>query len=154
MATPMNVGNTLSALTSHAKKLGIFNSVEDEELESAPTGNLALVIFPASGQTVPKRSGLDMTSMSTIFTARMYANKSLSIVSGISRKMVDALDKYLAGLHTDLELGRTDTHIDLFGIDTNKLSWTTGFTPLQDGLYRTIEITIPILFDDVYTQEL
>ncbi len=52
----------------------------------------------------------------------------------------------------DLRLDATVRMIDLLGAHGDGLEAIAGYTKIQDQVYRVMELTIPLIVNDIWTQ--
>ena len=139
-----------SELTSHAKSLGIFKSVSSHEPKVAPGKGLTAAFWLAG--ITPTRSGLATTSVLLTFTCRIFSDMLQEPQDGIDPAILSATDKFMNSLHGDFELGGDVAFVDLLGMRGTPLSGRADYVQQDGRWYRVMDITIPVVIDDVWAQ--
>lgn len=84
---------------------------------------------------------------------RIYTSMLQEPVDAIDTRVLDACDVLLAALIGDFDLGVTGVrYIDVHGSDGEELRATLGYLNQDSKLYRVMDIFVPILINDVYTE--
>lgn len=142
----------LDALVSHAQALGVFERVNTHEAKSAPGRGLYCSIWLQTVDPDPRSSGLASVSARLVFLARLQSNFLAEPQDGIDPNLLDALDLLVDALSNDLDLGGNAMSVDPFGMSGVALSGRAGYV-LQDGKhFRCIDLQIPVLLDNVWTE--
>lgn len=146
-----------AAVVSHAQKLGVFDSVTDEEPVSAPGPGLAagcwfLNVLPA------RLSGLAATSAVIQMRVRILTPASTTREGGpTDRRILAAADLLLDAYTGDFQLTDAATvstrMIDLLASSGGGgLFCQLGWLEVDERTYRMAEITVPILVNDAWAQ--
>lgn len=147
----LDCGALMDDIVSFALQLGVFESVNKHE----PVGNIgtyvAAVLFQGMG---PARgaSGLDATSVRVEFVLQIYSNMIATPLDQIDPNIASATALVMNALSTNFSLGDTVREIDLLGEFGTPLSSKARYIQVSSALYRYMEITIPIIVDDVFQQ--
>jgi hypothetical protein len=143
-----------SAVVSAVKSGGEFAVVVQHEPKSAPQSLPALALWLSNVTPVPAASGLSATSARIQLSARVYVNALSKPEEQQDLKLL-ALASSVVGTYTsgftlggELSLG-----IDLLGRYGGALGITPGWLAHDDKFFRIAEITIPLILDDIWTQE-
>lgn len=145
----LGAAGILSALVSHAQASGLFDNVLTHEPKSAPGGTTAAFWI---NTLEPTGSGLASTTVRLEVAARLYVPMLTEPQDDIELTLLGALD-YLMGAYTgDFELGGTVQTVDLLGAWGTALKADTGYVRIDSTLYRSADITVPLIITDLWTQ--
>lgn len=151
--TALSLRDIQEQLVSHSERLGWFDHVAIGDIESAPAGGLVCAWTIDGFVPDPSTSGLNTTSVIVIATARIYRNQTAHPNEGVPVAVLEAVDDFIESLHTDLKLDRDDSTVDLFGFGQNRMGANAGLLEFNGTIYRFVDVTIPILVKDVWTQQ-
>jgi hypothetical protein len=140
-----------SALQSHAMTLGLFERVNGHESMNAPGNGLTCAYWWVRVGPLPRGSGLASTSGVVVFTARIYAPNQLPQDS-TDPLVLSATDALIAVYSGDFNLGGAIRNVDLLGESGTPLSAQAGWLPMDGTTYRTSDVTIPLVVNDLWTQ--
>jgi len=146
----LNTLNILNALQSHAQATGLFDRVNTHEPKNAPGNGLTVAIWVDT--IIPYSSGLDSTSVTTTFTARIFLGMLTEPQDSIDPSIVDAADVLITAYSGDFELGSQARCIDLLGESGTALFAKSGYLTIDNKMYRVMDITIPVIINNVWTQ--
>lgn len=147
------------ALVSHASVTGLFGAgtADHEPLNPPGTGMSCAVLL---GPLAPIRaSGLRSTSGRLEFGVRIYSPAVQLPAGGVDRKLLQAASTLLAAYTGDfgLVVGEIAAGlirmIDLLGAYGTPLSMTPGWLTQDSVPYRIAEITLPLILNDMWSQE-
>lgn len=144
----------LDALTDHAERLGVFDIVMEGDPVGLPGDQMVLSWNADSGRPERTMSGLAATSILLTVIGRTFISNKVSPMAGLERKLLVVVDTVMESFHAQIQLGETDMHVDVLGQSGVDLRWQAGFVPVDDELYRVVDITIPVIITDMYAQEL
>jgi len=137
------------------KQTGVVDQVlETESVGAAAPGTFAAVIHPQAMIPSPKTSGLATTSMVITVGAQLTIQTPVTPLTPTDRRLTRGVDKLLELLNANIE-GSDDPlgFTDLYGIEGTALSAVFGWIPGPDGvMYRSAEITIPVIVTNAYSQ--
>jgi hypothetical protein len=144
----------MDALISHAMASGHFSSVNSTDIGSVPTNEgISVVVWPRSGSPIPERSGLASTSVLIPFMVRLFRSMKSDPLGEIDPSLIDATDALLNAYSGDFTLGGIVAEVDLLGQYGDGLSWDSGYIDMgDDGKFRVVDITVPLVINDVWTQ--
>lgn len=149
----LNSQAIVDALASHAAGTGHFERVNEHEAVNAPGSGLTAGIWPQTIRPVPAVSGLAVTSVRIPFTLRIYSSALQQPADAIDPAVLAATDALMTAYSGDFELGGLAMEIDLLGAGGEPLSATAGWLRLNDGgTFRVMDITIPVIVANVWTQ--
>ncbi len=147
----MNVEALFAAVESHAMTLGRFDQVNRHEPKNAPGNKLVAAIFVADiGPAIG--SGLAATDARVEFTIRIYSNMLQEPQDAIDPAILSAVDVLMSAYQGDFSLGGTVKAVDLLGMAGEPLRARAGYITQDHTLYRVMDITLPLLIADAWTQ--
>lgn len=139
------------ALTSHAAETGLFERVPQHEPKSAPMSGLACAIWVASIEPVLS-SGLASTSGRVLFNVRVYSNMLAEPQDGIDPQILTAVCALMTDYSGAFTLGGTVREVDLLGEFGDALAAKAGYLSHDNRLFRVMDITLPIIINDLWSQ--
>ena len=148
----MNVEALFTAVESHAMKLGRFDQVNRHEPKNAPGNKLVAAIFVADIGPPTQGSGLAATDARVEFTIRIYSNMLQEPQDAIDPAILSAVDVLMSAYQGDFSLGATVKAVDLLGMAGEPLRARAGYITQDNTLYRVMDITLPLLIADAWTQ--
>jgi hypothetical protein len=87
---------------------------------------------------------------------KVYDDKEIELCPHIFTNnkwgVVDACDALFEAYSADFELGGNVRNVDVLGAQGSPLSARFGFTTIDKQTYRTIDIVIPLVINDAFTQ--
>lgn len=147
----INVTGLVDKLVSHALTLGVFESVNTHEPKSAPGHGFTAAIWVQAIDPI-QASGLDSTSGRIEFRVRVYTNMLANPQDDIDPAVMRAVDVLMDAYSGDFDLAATVRYIDLLGAHGQPLSGRAGYIPQDGKLYRIFDITLPVIVNDVWSQ--
>lgn len=149
----MNASDMMSRLVSHALTTGLFESANKHEPKKAPaTGGLSAAIWVQDVAPVRTGSGLAATTIRVEFSLRVYSSMLQEPQDGIDPAIIHAVDVMMSQYSADFTLGGTIMMIDLLGQFGVPLSAEAGYLQVDQGMFRVMTITIPLIVSDAYAQ--
>jgi len=142
----------LDVLISEAERLGVFERVNTHEAKSAPGRGLYCSIWLQEVAADPRTSGLAATSVRLTWLARVQSNFLAEPQDGIDPNILDAADLFLDAMQGDLDVGGHALSIDVLGLSGVRLGGRAGYVDQDGKKFRVMDITIPVLLDDVWVQ--
>lgn len=151
----LNTQQYMDALISHAGSTGYFVSLNSVDVGSVPTNEgLSAVLWPRRITPAPGRSGLASTSVVMTFVMRLFHSSATDPLGQIDPLMISATDALLNAYSSDFTLGGIVAEVDLLGQYGEALRSDSGWLDMgDDGKFRIVDITIPLVINDVWTQE-
>lgn len=140
------------AMASHAAETGHFQTVNQHEPKNSPGHGLRAALWVQTFRPA-RRSGLASTSMRLEYRLRIYQNMLMEPQDSIDPAVLAAADACLAAYSSNFTLGGLVRQVDLLGSDGNPLSATAGYLAIDNKMYRVMDLTIPLVINDVYDQE-
>ena len=150
----LNTQLYMDALISHALASGHFTSVNYVDVGSNPTNEgLAAILWPRRITPVGGRSGLATTSAVMTLVMRIMHSWESDPLGGIDPRMLDAVDALLNAYSGDFTLGGLIAEVDLLGQYGESLRSDSGWLDMGEGQkFRIVDITIPLVINDVWNQ--
>jgi hypothetical protein len=142
-----------NAMQSHALATGLFETVNGYEPKSAPGNGLSAAVWSQSIGPAPRSSGLKATTGLVVFFLRIFQNMLMKPPDAIDPRVLDAVDKLFDGYTADFTLSGLVRNVDLLGASGTALSAQAGYVKLDNTLYRAMTITIPLIINDIWSQE-
>jgi hypothetical protein len=147
------VSALFSAAVSEAQALGIFARVNQHEPKNAPGAQLSCSFWVGGIKPVPAASGLNATSGVVTLNARIYASFLAKPEDATDPLILSAACALLNAYSGGFTLGETVRDIDLLGQYGEALSATAAYMEQDGKLFRVMEVTIPVVISDLFTQE-
>jgi hypothetical protein len=150
----VNVTGILSAIVSHAYTLGYFDQVNQHEPKNKNPAMAGITAAVWVQSVAPvKSSGLAATSGRLEFTVRIYTSMLAEPQDAIDPGVLTALDALMAAYSANFTLGGLVRKVDLLGEAGTPLSAQAGYLNQAGKLYRVIDITLPLIVNDIWAQE-
>jgi hypothetical protein len=146
----LGVAALLAALVSHGKSLGRFVDVLDYEPKSAPAPRGITLALWADPITPVRSSGLAATTASVQFAARLY--RAMMADRQSDAEILGALDALMGAYSADFTLGDQIRGIDLLGAYGASLAAVPGYIEHDHKTFRVIDLTVPLIVNDLWTQ--
>jgi len=97
-------------------------------------------------------SGLSATSARLVFRIRLYTSMISEPQDAIDPAMLAANIKLMASFSDDFDLGGSVRNVDLLGAYGIPMSSQAGYLNQDGKLMRIIDITLPLIMNDLWTQ--
>lgn len=147
----IGINALIDAVTSHAAASGYFDAVNGHEPKSAPGSGMTYAVWVSEIEPTLS-SGLSSTSVRVVLTGRIYKQFLAQPEDAIDPDMVNALDSLMTAYSGNFTLGANARNIDLQGSDGAPLGARAGYQTIDKMIFRVLDITIPILVNDAWTQ--
>lgn len=151
-APVLDLKPVLAALVSHTAATGYFARVNTHEPKSPPQrGGLTAAIWV---QTISphRRSGLASTTVRVEWRQRLYTNMVAEPQDAIDPAVLDATCALMAAYSFGFTLGGLVRSVDLLGEAGNPLAAQAGYLQLGPSMQRVMDITLPVIINDAFTQ--
>lgn len=148
----MNVEQIYDGLLSHAASLGLFQQVSGYEPKAAPLGGLHGALWLAEVGPATQRSGLTSTSVRLVWNFRIGQDMMKEPQDETDRVILVATAALMAAYSGDFTLDGELMEIDLLGSTGYPLSGKAGYLQQDQKMYRVMVISIPMIVNDVFTQ--
>lgn len=146
------VNGLFAAAQSHAMTLGLFERVNTHEPKNAPASGLVCAIWVQSIAPLGRASGLNATSGKVELRARIYTSMLAEPQDYIDPAVLAAASTLMAEYSDNLTLGGTVRNVDLLGQWGTPLSAVAGYVTIAGKIFRVMEVTLPIIINDLYAQ--
>lgn len=149
------IQDLLDAVMQDVQLCGYFDKVNGHEPKRAPDNGpngMTAAIWVISVNPVALASGLAATSALITFNLRMYMNMLSEPQDEIDPRMVKALSNLMRRYHDDFDFGGLIRNIDVFGQFGVTLNAQSGYLDVDRKHFRIIDLTIPCIVNDVWTQ--
>lgn len=146
----LDVNNVMDRICNFALTLGVFETVNKHEAKNAPGNGYHAAVWIQG--VSPIRGGLASTSVRAEFTFRIYGNMLQEPQDEIDPDISYAAERLMSAIHSDFDMGSTARNVDLLGSEGTPLSARSGYISLSQKLYRVMDVTIPVLINDVWEQ--
>ncbi len=147
----IDLQSIIAALTSHAATLGVFDSVNGHEPKSVPGFGMTYSIWVEEIKPALS-SGLASTSVVVTMNGRIYTPFKQQPEDSIDPNMVNALDLLLSAYSGNFTLGGIIRSVDIRGAEGQALESKTGYLDIDRAIFRIIDIMIPCIINDVWTE--
>ena len=134
-----------SQLTSHAKSLKIFDRVNSHEPENSPGKGLSCSITFTSIEADPAASGLSAVSGKITFAVRIWSSLMQKPLDAVDPNVLGAVSVLLGEYSGAFTLGGTVRDVDLLALKA-----AAGYVDHEEKVFRTVEITVPIVVNDLW----
>lgn len=141
----------LDAIASYAMQGGYFERVNQHEPKNAPGNGLSCAIWVQSVEPT-RSSGLAATSVRMVFNIRLYSSMLQEPQDAIDPNILAALDDLIETFNDELTLGGAVRTVDVFGMAGISLGAQAGYINQDGKLYRVMTITLPVIVNDVWSQ--
>ena len=141
----------MDRLTSKAKATGLFRAVNGHEPKNAPEKGLSAAVW--SDSIAPSlTSGLNSTSAVVTWMIRLYTPMITEPQDMIDPTLIAAADQIMGDITGDFDLGGTVRQVDLLGSHGTPFGAQAGYVEIDGTMYRIIDITVPCVINDAWTQ--
>jgi hypothetical protein len=144
------VRDLFDKLQSHAMGLGLFERVNTHEYKSAPQNGLWCAIWVQEIRPV-KSSGMGATSGVVELRARVGLSFIRKPEDSIDPAILSAVVTLMAEYAGNFTLGGTARAIDLLGMEGPPMSAQAGYVPIDNKVFRVMEIVLPVIMNDLWT---
>lgn len=150
MTTP-DLKAVLDALVSAAAATGYFARVNAHEPKNTPPrGGLTAAIWAQNIR--PHRSGLASTTLRVEWRLRLYTNMTAEPQDAIDPTLLEATCALMGDYSIGFALGGLVRSVDLLGEAGPPLSAQAGYLTIGTAMHRVMDITLPVIINDAFTQ--
>lgn len=146
------------SVISDIQRSGYFARVNDIDIRAKPGRGMTAAVWVQSMMPIAGISGLASTGCRVVFQLRAYSN-ALKEIAGkpelndsIDRNMVKAMSNLSRRYHGDFDFEGAIRNVDLLGHWGISLSVTAGYLEQDRVWYRTYDMLIPCIVNDVWPQ--
>lgn len=148
----LNASDLHDNVVSVPQQLGIFDTVIGYEPKSAPTGGRVAAVWLRDVKPMPAASGLAATAGVVTFTVRVYVPMLSEPQDQVEKALLDSADALFTAFSADFELDASVRNVDLLGESGQALTAVTGYTSIDNTLFRIVDVTVPLIVNDVWSQ--
>ena len=148
----LNAQDLVDNVVSVAQASGLFDRVNAYEPKQAPGNGLTAAVWVQSITPTPPVSGLAVTSVRVEFTMRLFTNMLLDPQESIDPNLMNACSQMMNLFTGDFSLGNSVFAVDLLGMAGQPLGARAGYENVDGKLFRIMDITVPLIVADVWTQ--
>lgn len=142
----------LDAVVSDVQSTGYFDKVNTHEPKKAPRTQMTAAVWIESIDPIALASTLSYTSARLVFKLRMYQNMLREPQDMIDPLMGKAASRLMRRYHDDFDFEGLVRNIDLLGAYGVALSAISGYLDVDGKMLRIIDMTIPVIVNDVWPQ--
>lgn len=150
----LNFTGVLTAIANKSARLGLFSKINKHEPRNAPGSRITAAIWVQ--EIGPADAGLAETNVRLTVTQRIYTSMISEPMDAIDPQIVHAVDRVMSALTADLTLGGLVRCIDLLGLEgirgSAPMSAQAGYLNIDGKIFRIMDITIPVILNDIWTQ--
>src|SRR5260221_632719 len=147
----LDVRAIYNAVQSNALTLGYFESVRSHEAINPP-GNGLHVDIMATSVAPSAGSGLAAEAIIITLLVRVRCAADQEPRDDIDPNLMTATTALIAQYAGSFSLGSNARNIDLFGQESRGVVATAGYINMSNKLYRVMDITLPIIINDAWTE--
>jgi hypothetical protein len=147
------------AVFSEIQQSGYFDKVNDWEPKGRPGRGITAGLWVDTMDPLSAASGLSATACNITFILRAYKNIANQLKPGvpalqdaIDRHMLKAMSNMARRFHGDFDFQDTIRNVDLLGYFGRALSIKAGYLEQDKVWYRTMDLIIPCIVNDVWPQ--
>lgn len=141
-----------SQIVSHCATLGLFDRIATHEPKNAPGNGLNASVWVQEIIPLPRAGGLSATTGKVTFNIRIQTNMLKEPQDDIDREMLSAATVLLNEYSGNFTLGGSVRNVDLLGSFGTPLSAQAGYIQQDNRMYRVMVVTLPIVINDLWTQ--
>jgi hypothetical protein len=135
------------AIRSYAEQLGIFQATATHDPWNAPGNRLFCSIMLGPVRPVAVASGLASVSGQVTLLVRVWAGAEQKPLDNIDPEVLSAVCSLMGAFAGGFTLAGTVRDIDLFA-----MSAQPAFVDFEGKPFRTMEISLPILINDLFAE--
>lgn len=137
----------ISAVTSHAQALGVFDTVNGAQPTSVPNTGVTCAVWAQEIAPDPEASGLAATAVDVELNVRLYMALNSQEPDVIDPAMMNATSKLLAAYNGNFTLDGLVRNIDVL-----QAKAVAGYIDQSGQILRVITISLPIVINDLWEQ--
>jgi hypothetical protein len=146
------IDKLIGNISSGAKKLGVFQQVFTHEPKSKPQRDVSLGFWVSDIRPSKIYSGLAETAGVVTFMHRVYINFLYKPEDALEGKLLNAVSLLIGEYSSEFSFGATVINVDLLGADSGGLTARTGYVSIDNTNFRTADINVPVIIDNLWTQ--
>lgn len=142
-----------AAVQSAALELAVFETVNTHEPLSAPGNGIHAAVWVDSIVPEGRASGQAATSGVVTLMFRCYSSAMQKERDAIDPALLTAVSALLGQFSGRFTFGGIVRDIDLLGMYGRSLSAQAGYLTQDAKILRIFTVTVPVVIDDLWTQE-
>lgn len=146
------IKSLFSQVTSHASALNLFADVNGHAPENPPGSGASYAVWLSDISPVAAGSGLAATTGRVEFTGHIYTKQRAKPLDNVDPGILLLACDLLGAYSADFTLGGTVRDIDLLGAHGTPLKAQAAFADFQGTPLRVMEVTLPIIINDIWGQ--
>jgi hypothetical protein len=147
----IGITDVLDQTTSLLRSSGVFQTVNRHEPKATP-GPAHAACWVQTVVPLPEASGLDATTGRVEVRIRVYSSMLTEPQDEIDPEITYKTDLVMELFTRDFTLNGTIRNVDLLGAHGVPLSAQAGYLDIQGRLFRIMDITVPYIINDIWTQ--
>lgn len=148
----LNFTPALKRIESMISATGLFSSVNLSEPKNAPGKGLVCAVFLDEIGPVPQESGQNVTTGRAVFKARIFLPMISKPEGMIDQNIGHAAGRIIEVLSGDIDLQANVKYVDLLGATGTPLSAKGGYLTIDTTMFRIMDVTIPLVINDIWAQ--
>ena len=148
----LGVAGIIASVESHAEQLGIFERVNTSEAKSPPGKGLSCAIWADQISPDVGGSGLAVVAVRVTLIVRIYKPMLSQPYGDIDKDILTAVDTLMAAYSGAFTLEGQLKAIDLLGQAGTTMSARAGYVTIDKQMFRTVDITLPLLTSDLWNE--
>lgn len=148
------IDTLFDAVVSVFQRTGYFDRTNKYEAKKRPNKGLHAAVWFQNMRPVGAISGLDVSSALVTFIGRIYSDMLKDPQDMIDPNVMRAASNVMRSFHGnfDFGLGSFVRNVDLLGETGSQLDATAGYLEISNTMFRVVDITIPVIVNDVWEQ--
>lgn len=141
-----------NAVVSDAATTGHLEQINQHEPWSAPAGLLTGAVWVQDIRPLPAASGLASTTVLVTLMLRIYKSTTTLPQDAIDPDVLTAVDALMGAYTADFTLGDAVRNVDVLGAHGPGMWGRAGYVPYDGALFRVVDIFLPLVVSDLWTQ--
>jgi hypothetical protein len=142
----------MDGVVSHAQISGQFDAVNTYEPKRSPGSHITAAIWTQSIDPLAGASGLANVTARLLYTVRIYQNMLSEPQDAIDPRVMEATYTLMAAYSNDFTLDGLIRNVDLLGNFGVALAAQAGYIDIDNKMFRVMDISLPLIVNDVWTQ--
>lgn len=148
------IDTLFDAVVSVFQRTGYFDKTNMHEAKRRPGKGLKAAVWFQNMRPVGAISGLAASSGLVTFIGRIYSDMLKEPQDMIDPALMRAAASVMRGFHGNYDFGLDPMvrNVDLLGETGSQLDATAGYLTIENSMFRVVDITIPVICNDVWAQ--
>lgn len=148
----MDVTGIVGQVSSLADATGLFESVNSHEPKNAPGNGVTCAVWAQRIVPAAAASGLNSTTGVVVLMVRLYTSMLQQPYDDIDPALMKAVDTLMAAYSDNFSLDGEVRNVDLLGAHGPQLSAQAGYLNMDGKVFRVMDITLPLVVNDLWAQ--